>query len=101
VFRSVSSTTSESGLVSPPESPWRRRQLSTANAQSWSRWPPSPSGWSSDWFGPATKPSSDIEMSTLSLPIVPPSSAVAGSAPILVPRPREKTAASAGSHRQA
>jgi hypothetical protein len=31
---------------------------------------------------------------------VPPSSAVAGSAPILVPHPQEKTAASAGRHRQ-
>jgi hypothetical protein len=59
--------TSLSALASPPESPCCSRQLAAANAQSCKRMPPLPSGSSSDAFGPATKPSSDIVMSSLSL----------------------------------
>jgi hypothetical protein len=38
------------------------RQAASGTIQSWSRSPPSPSGFSSLWFGPATYPSADIEM---------------------------------------
>src|SRR5919204_2206713 len=48
------------------------RQAASKTAQSCSRSPPSPSGFSWLWFGPATNPSSEIEMSHLSLLIVPP-----------------------------
>jgi hypothetical protein len=46
--------------------------------------PPSPSGCSRLWFGPATKPSRDIEMSSVSLAIVPPGHFVIGASTIIV-----------------
>ena len=60
-----SSTTSASSPVSPPSMPWRSRQLFSRTTHSWRPSPPSPSGCSSVWFGPATKPSSETEMSQI------------------------------------
>src|SRR5215218_412320 len=67
---SVSPASSESTFASPPSRPCRSRHAAAANAHSCSSSPPWPSGSSSDWFGPATKPSSDTEMSRMSCPIV-------------------------------
>ena len=72
MFSSDSSTTSVEALTSPPSLPWGLRQASSAMTHSWSCSPPSPSGFSSLWFGPAMKPSSDIEIWNLSLDTVPP-----------------------------
>jgi len=47
-------------------------QARSATIQSCRRSPPSPSGFSSLWFGPAMKPSNDIEIWNLSLVTVPP-----------------------------
>ena len=74
VLASDSSTTSELALVAPPDRPWGSRQLASANAHSWSPSPPSPSGCSRLAFGPATNPSSDVEMSSVRSVIVIPSS---------------------------
>jgi hypothetical protein len=41
-------------LTSPPSLPWGSRQALRASIQSWICSPPSPSGFSSLWFGPAT-----------------------------------------------
>src|SRR5439155_18746968 len=46
------------------ERPWRSRKLASRNIHSCKRSPPRPSGCSRVWSGPATKPSSDIEIST-------------------------------------
>jgi len=43
------------------------RDRERAKAYSCSRWPPIPSGWSTLWLGPATNPSSDIEIAKRSL----------------------------------
>src|SRR6266542_747974 len=55
--------------LSPPGSPWLARQLASRRAHSCSRSPPSPSGCSSVGFGPATKPSSDVETSSINFGI--------------------------------
>src|SRR2546426_1118457 len=60
MFCPTSSTTAESGLFSPPSSPCRRCQLAVEKIHSWSRIPPSPSGFSRLWLGPATNPSIEI-----------------------------------------
>src|SRR6266511_5841382 len=60
---------SESALCSPPSMPCCARKLASANAHSWSRSPPSPSGCSRLGFGPATNPSSDVVISATTLPI--------------------------------
>ena len=62
MFSSDSSNTGVLSFTSPPGAPWDRRQTASGTSQSCSRSPPSPSGFSSLWFGPATKPSSEIEM---------------------------------------
>jgi hypothetical protein len=72
MFWRDSSTIRALSLTSPPSSPWAWRQAASETTQSWSRSPPSPSGFSSLWFWPATNPSSEIEISHLSLLIVPP-----------------------------
>ncbi len=72
MFSRASSSIRALSFTSPPSMPWASRQAASGTTQSWSRSPPSPSGFSSLWFGPATKPSSEIEMSHLSLLIVPP-----------------------------
>src|SRR2546421_3211088 len=61
------------GLTSPPSSPWLSRNALRGTSQSWSCSPPTPSGCSGDWSGPATKPSIDIVMFSFSLLIDPPS----------------------------
>src|SRR5207247_11294353 len=60
-------------LTSPPSSPWLSRNAFSGTSQSWSSSPPTPSGCSGDWSGPATKPSIDIVMFSFSLLIDPPS----------------------------
>jgi hypothetical protein len=62
MFSSDRWTTSLDALTSPPCWPWDERQAARPKTHSCSRMPPSPSGCSSLWFGPATKPSSDIEI---------------------------------------
>src|SRR3954471_4851814 len=67
---SVLTLTSPSGCSSPCISPKTARDVN----QSWRRSPPTPSGSSSVWFGPAENPSSDIEKLVRSLVIaIPPS----------------------------
>src|SRR4051794_19520188 len=60
-------------LISPPSSPWLSRNALSGINQLWSSSPPTPSGCSGDWAGPATKPSIDIVMVSFSLLIEPPS----------------------------
>ena len=48
-----SSTTALLALTSPPSWPWGSLHALRAMTQSWSCIPPSPSGLSSLWFGPA------------------------------------------------
>ena len=43
-------------------SSWDWRHAASGTTQLWSRSAPSPSGFSSLWFGPATKPSREIEI---------------------------------------
>ena len=71
-FSSDSSTTPVDALTSPPSRPWGLRQAASSNAHSCSCMPPSPSGSSSLWFGPAMKPSNDIDISNLRLATMPP-----------------------------
>src|SRR3954470_691283 len=80
MFSRASSTIRALSFTSPPCLSWASRQAASGTTQSWSRSPPSPSGFSSLWFGPATKPSSEIEISHLSLLILPPQWAVAADA---------------------
>src|SRR2546421_4894478 len=61
---------SSSGPVAPPSRPWVARQLARPKIHSCRRSPPSPSGSSSVALGPATNPSSDIEISNLTIVIV-------------------------------
>src|SRR5688500_16902444 len=58
-FSPDSSSTRVLSFTSPPCLQWASRQPASGTTHSWSRSPPSPSGFSSLWFGPATKPSSD------------------------------------------
>src|SRR5215218_7285661 len=69
----MSSANGVLALTSPPSSPWLSRNALSGTSQSWSSSPPTPSGCSGDWSGPATKPSIDIVMFSFSLPIDPPS----------------------------
>jgi hypothetical protein len=62
MFSRDSSTICALSFTSPPSLSWDWRQAASGTIQSWSRSPPSPSGFSSLWFGPATKPSSEIEI---------------------------------------
>ena len=64
---------SSSSSRTPPSMPCRSRKLASRKAHSCSLSPLSPSGCSSDGFGPATKPSSEIDMSvnTLVMPLRP------------------------------
>jgi hypothetical protein len=62
MFSTASATTWLLAFTSPPGLPWDSRQAASGTTQSWRRSPPSPSGFSSLWFGPATNPSSEIEM---------------------------------------
>ena len=71
IFSSDSSMTSVEALTSPPSRPWGPRQAASPKTHSCNFIPPSPSGFSLLWFGPATKPSSDIEMCNLSLDTAP------------------------------
>src|SRR4029453_10024184 len=71
-FSRDSLTTRALSFTSPPGLPWASRHSASGTPQSWSRSPPSPSGFSSLWFGPATNPSSEIEIWHLSLLIAPP-----------------------------
>src|SRR5215210_1666053 len=69
-FSSVSSMIRVLWFTSPPGWSCESRHAASAMAHSCSRSPPSPSGFSSLWFGPATNPSAEIEMWHLSLLIV-------------------------------
>src|SRR3954465_10799872 len=71
-FSDIPSITGVLSLTSPPSSPCASRKAASGNAHACSAMPPTPSGFSTLWFGPATKPSSDIVMLNLSLLIVPP-----------------------------
>jgi len=62
MFSAASCITRVLSLTSPPFLPWGSRQAASGTTQSWSRSPPSPSGFSSLCFGPATNPSSEIEI---------------------------------------
>ena len=62
MFSRASATIREFSFSSPPSRSWVSRQAASETTQSWSSSPPSPIGSSSLWFGPATKPSSEIEM---------------------------------------
>src|SRR5215218_4872440 len=53
-FASDSSTTGVLAFTSPPASPCGSRHAFSATTQSWRSSPPSPSGFSRLWFGPAT-----------------------------------------------
>src|ERR671932_662356 len=77
MFSRDSSTIRVLGLTSPPCLSCASRQAASGTIQSWSRSPPSPSGFSSLWFGPATNPSAEMEMWHLSLLIAPPQLAAA------------------------
>src|SRR5436190_4867255 len=68
----MSSANGVLALTSPPSSPWLSRNALSGTSQSWSSSPPTPSGCSGDWCGPATKPSIDIVMFSFSLLIGPP-----------------------------
>src|SRR4051795_2965636 len=61
-FSNVSSMIRVLSFTSPPCLSCDSRQAASETAQSCSCSPPSPSGFSSLWFGPATKPSSEIEI---------------------------------------
>ena len=62
---------SSSRPVSPPSSPISARWLRVANAHACRRLPPTPSGCSRSWPGPAAKPSTDMaKLCTRSLVIV-------------------------------
>src|SRR3954471_4706378 len=69
----MSSANGVLALTSPPSSPWLSRNASSGTSQPWSSSPPTPSGCSGDWCGPATKPSIDIVMFSFSFLIDPPS----------------------------
>src|SRR4029453_10872856 len=69
----MSSANGVLALTSPPSPPWLSRKALSGTSQSWSSSPPTPSGCSGDWSGPATKPSTDIVMFSFSLLIDPPS----------------------------
>src|SRR5687767_10100141 len=62
MFASDSSTIRELSLTSPPSRPCIARQTASGKAHSCRRMPPMPSGCSTLWAGPATKPSRDIEI---------------------------------------
>src|SRR5215218_10169701 len=62
MFCSDSSTTVLLSFTSPPSMPCGERHALSGNTHSCSRMPPMPSGFSTLCFGPATKPSSDIEI---------------------------------------
>src|SRR5919108_1421273 len=62
MFSRDSSTIRELGLTSPPSLSCDSRHAARGTIQSCSPSPPSPSGFSSLWFGPATNPSAEIEM---------------------------------------
>jgi hypothetical protein len=62
IFACDSSTTFVLSLTSPPFMPNWSRKMASANAHSCSFMPPTPSGFATLWLGPATKPSSDIEI---------------------------------------
>jgi hypothetical protein len=68
-FDRASSTTAELGDASPPCMPCSLRHASSAIAHSCICSPPMPSGSSRLWPGPATNPSSDIEIHSRSFAI--------------------------------
>src|SRR5438067_1946292 len=63
----MSSANGVLAFTSPPSSPWLSRNALSGTSQPWSFSPPTPSGCSGDWSGPATKPSIDIVMFSFSL----------------------------------
>src|SRR5262245_28636478 len=63
----ISSAIGVLALTSPPPPPWVSRNVLSETSQSCSASPPTPSGFSTLWFGPATKPSSDIVIVTFTL----------------------------------
>ncbi len=67
MLASDSSTTRVLSLTSPPGRPCIARQAVSGNTHSCRRMPPMPSGLSRLWLGPATNPSSDIEILKRSL----------------------------------
>src|SRR6266540_2198429 len=70
-FDCISSTTGVLALTSPPSSPCCRCQASRSKSHSCRRMPPTPSGFSSLWSGPATYPSTEMATWNLSLVIEP------------------------------
>src|SRR5919204_3659418 len=71
MFSAASSTTRVLSFTSPPCLSCDSRQTASETIQSCRLSPPSPSGFSSLWFGPATNPSAETEMWHLSLLICP------------------------------
>jgi hypothetical protein len=67
MFAIPSSMISLLGFTSPPLLPCGCRQASSLTTHSCSCIPPSPSGCSSLWLGPAAYPSTEIEISNLSM----------------------------------
>jgi hypothetical protein len=61
-FSLVPSMIRELAFTSPPSLSCDSRHAASETAQSCRDSPPSPSGSSSLWFGPATNPSAEIEM---------------------------------------
>src|SRR4029077_17251272 len=84
MFASDSSTTRELSLTSPPGIPCMERHAASGNTHSGSRMPPIPSGLSTLCSGPATKPSSDIEIFRRSLDIALPSASIISPARVAV-----------------
>src|SRR4051794_15508781 len=77
-FVLTSSTTRVLAFSSPPSRPARSRHALSLTSQSCSPSPPSPSGSSCVWFGPATYPSTEVAMWALTLLMsVPPETASA------------------------
>jgi hypothetical protein len=67
----ASSTTGVLALTSPPSSPCCLRHASSLKTHWCSSMPPTPSGFSSLWSGPATNPSSDTASRNLKVLIDP------------------------------
>src|SRR6478735_5039665 len=76
MFASDSSTTRVLSLTSPPGIPCMERHAASGNTHSCSRMPPIPSGLSTLCSGPATNPSSDIEIFMRSLDMALPSATI-------------------------
>src|SRR2546428_11456909 len=98
MFASDSSTAWALAFTAPPSRPCMARQAASGKAHSCRRIPPIPSGLSTLWLGPATKPSSDIEILKRSFDTSGPPCATGSNTPLrdagaLVPLPLDRLAA--------